>query len=507
MMNAPQHHAITLQELLTGFVSVAPSVNVVIHGLCLDSRSLRAGDLFFALSGSQTDGRQFINEVVQQGAVAVLYDETAGRIDFAGTDIPLIAVSKLSEKLGAIAARYNGDPSRTLKVIGITGTNGKTSVSHFVAQALANDKDLGPCGLIGTVGYGFPDELLKATHTTPDPVSLQSLMLDMSDQGASSIAMEVSSHGLVQGRVSGTHFNTAVFTNLSRDHLDYHRDMAQYAAAKALLFNQTGLKTAVINIDDDYGRRLASALRIGVQCIGFSLSSGPFDESLSNQMIRGQILEHSRDGLRLSVFIDSTEYSLDVPIIGRFNASNLLAAIGCLLSLGMDAQTAVKQVSMVVGVAGRMQCFGRQDQPLVVVDFAHTPDALRQALKTLRELKPKRLVCVFGCGGDRDVGKRAQMGRVAAERSDHVILSNDNPRSESPDAILRDIRQGIPASFSVEEIPDRAEAIAAAITAAGKDDIVLVAGKGHEEFQLIDNQRIPFSDCERVSFLLKEDEQ
>jgi UDP-N-acetylmuramoyl-L-alanyl-D-glutamate--2,6-diaminopimelate ligase len=372
-------------------------------------------------------------------------------------------------------------------MVGVTGTNGKTSVAHWVAQALSR---LGrKAAVIGTVGNGFPPvgdapgALTPALNTTPDAIELQQRLAHYRQQGATACAMEVSSHGLAQGRVNGTRFNIAVLTNLTRDHLDYHGDMESYAAAKARLFNWPGLEWAVLNVDDAFGLQLESETRPS-RVAGYGFQRGA---------VVGDSLRLSQTGLHLHVRTDWGNADLDAPLLGRFNAANLLAVLTTLLVSGVKLDDACQALAHITPPPGRMQTFGGNAHPLVVVDYAHTPDALEKVLATLREIvSGGRLICVFGCGGNRDRGKRPLMGQAASRGADEVWVTSDNPRNEEPRRIIDDILAGTSGKPHVE--PDRARAIFEAIGGAHQGDVVLIAGKGHEEYQEIAGERQVFSD-------------
>jgi len=392
----------------------------------------------------------------------------------------------LQAKLGLIAAHVYGDPSRNMWVAGVTGTNGKTSCTHWIAQSLGI---LGrPTGVIGTLGIGFPGELRQATHTTADPVSIQEDLAELFERKATGVAMEVSSHGLDQGRVNGVSFSDALFTNLSRDHLDYHGTMERYGAAKAKLFDWPGLKHAVINLDDRFGLELAASVnRNRVNVLGYGFGKGD---------ISGHRLDLSKRGLTLEIETPWGPGVIRSQLLGGFNASNLLGVVGMLLAAGVKLDEATSSLEQVQAPAGRLQMVRVAGRPLVVVDYAHSPDALEKVLEVLRSLLEPgaRLVCVFGCGGDRDKGKRPLMGEVATRLSHLAIVTSDNPRSEDPLGIIEEIIGGAHPNYVVEE--DRATAIVRAVREAGPEDLVLIAGKGHESYQEIAGSRLPFSDAE-----------
>jgi len=472
---------------LSDLINIPPVYDRPVHELTLDSRAVQVGDVFFACQGLQVHGRQFINTALSNGAAAILLEQKAATLIFKD-DVPCIGVPHLSQKLGELAAKFYDYPSRDLNLIGVTGTNGKTSITHFLAQCLPQ-----PCGLLGTLGYGLYDQLQQASHTTPDALRLQALMADLYTKGARYVAMEVSSHALEQQRVSGLEFDVAVLSNLSRDHLDYHGSLENYAAAKAKLFYWKGLKTAVLNWDDSFGQTLLHEQH-SAKCLTYSLHDSQADIYVQNQTTLPQ-------GYQLKLQTPQGTGHLKTPLLGAFNISNLLAALGVLLSVHIPLDIALRSLSQVRAVPGRMEVFHQIERPVVVVDYAHTPDALEQALKALRPHCQNKLFCVFGCGGDRDQGKRPLMGSIAEQFADHVILTNDNPRSEDPQQILHDIQQGL-TQAQAQIIPDRQAAIESSIHQAGIHDMVLVAGKGHEEYQQIGEQRVSFSDRECVAHFL-----
>ncbi|STR45810.1 UDP-N-acetylmuramoyl-L-alanyl-D-glutamate--2,6-diaminopimelate ligase [Iodobacter fluviatilis] len=467
-----------------------PAIDAIAAGarLVVDSRGVQAGDVFLAFQGEYADGRSYIADAIAAGAAAVLWEAE----DFVWNpawQTPNLAIPQLRAQAGIVAAHLLDNPSQSLFVTGITGTNGKTSIANWLAQAfnLLGHKT----GVLGTLGNGFIDRLESSTHTTLDPVTLQGWLARLQTEGASHIAMEVSSHGLDQGRVHGTHFDVAVFTNLTRDHLDYHGDMGSYGAAKAQLFNWEGLKTAVINTDDAFGRELASQCK-APRVLTYGLENGG---------IRATKITLTLAGLELEVATPYGLCNINSPMLGRFNASNLLACLSVLLAADVPLTQAADVLSRIQPAAGRMQKLGGDERPLIVVDYAHTPDALEKALTTLRESMPEksRLYCIFGCGGDRDKGKRPLMGEIACRLADAVIITSDNPRSETPQAIIQDIVRGVSgvpgsghANYSIDS--DRSSAISDAIDVATAKDVVLIAGKGHETYQEIAGIRHPFDD-------------
>ncbi|TRX76280.1 UDP-N-acetylmuramoyl-L-alanyl-D-glutamate--2,6-diaminopimelate ligase [Pseudomonas mangiferae] len=464
---------------------------VLIRELTLDSRTVRPGDLFLAVPGLRQDGRAHIADALTRGAAAIAY-EAEGAPDISATAAALIPYKGLTQQLSAIAGRFYGEPSRGLRLVGVTGTNGKTSVSQLLAQAL--DRLGERCGIVGTLGSGFHDALQGGQHTTPDPLAVQATLATLKKAGARAVAMEVSSHGLDQGRVAALDFHVAVFTNLSRDHLDYHGTMDAYGAAKARLFDWPGLRCRVVNLDDAFGTELAS--RPGEsRLIGYSLKD-------AGAYLHARDAEFDDHGVRARLVTPQGEGLLRSPLLGRFNLSNLLAVVGALLGLGYPLDEILREVPHLQGPLGRMQRLGGGDKPLVVVDYAHTPDALEQVLTALRPHARGRLLCLFGCGGDRDRGKRPLMATAAERLADGVLVTDDNPRSEDPLRIFDDIRPGFAAAEAVAFVPGRGEAIARLIAQAGVDDIVVLAGKGHEDYQEIHGVRQPFSDLEQAAAAL-----
>jgi UDP-N-acetylmuramoyl-L-alanyl-D-glutamate--2,6-diaminopimelate ligase len=481
--------AMDLRELLEGMARVPGVANREVRGLQTDSRRVQPGDLFLALPGMLADGRDYIGDAVASGAGAIAY-ETDDGYRLPGAPVPAFGISGLRHKIGVIADRFYDAPSRRLVVVGVTGTNGKTTCTQLLAQAL--DQPPRRCAVIGTLGGGFPGALNASIHTTPDAVTVQRLLADFLDRDAAHVAMEVSSHALEQGRVNGVRFHVAVFTNLTRDHLDYHGDMTAYGLAKAKLFAHEGLKYAVINHDDDFGRRLLADVGAPVTCLSYGIEGGD---------VRAREVRPSPEGLWLRVQTPHGETELRSPLIGHFNVYNLLAVLATLLALGVELNDAAARLARAQAPAGRAERFGgARGLPLVVVDYAHTPDALEKILTALREHARGKLWCVFGCGGDRDRGKRPVMGGIAERLADVVLLTDDNPRHESGDAIIADIAGGMRAAPRI--IRDRRNAIATAIQGAAGGDIVLIAGKGHEDYQQVGDERRPYSDRDTVRELM-----
>ena len=455
-------------------------LGIAVAELVSDSRRAMPGTVFAAYPGEARDGRDFIAQAVAQRVDGVLWEADHYQWDPA-LAIPNAGVPGLKNRIGEIAAHVYGEPSRALHMVGVTGTNGKTSVAHWVAQAFSQ---LGrKTAVIGTAGNGFPGALTPALNTTPDAIELQQRLAHFRQQGATACAMEVSSHGLAQGRLNGTQFSIAVLTNLSRDHLDYHGDMDSYAAAKARLFSWPGLEWVVLNVDDAFGQQLEAETRLA-SVAGYGFRRGA---------VVGEKLRLSQAGLHLAVRTDWGHAEVDAPLLGRFNAANLLAVLTTLLVSGVKLDDACRVLARVTPPPGRMQTLGGNAHPLVVVDYAHTPDALEKVLATVREIvSGGRLICVFGCGGNRDRGKRPLMGQAAVAGADEVWITSDNPRNEDPRRIIDDILAGTGDTPHVE--PDRARAIFEAIGGAHHGDVVVIAGKGHEDYQEIAGERQPFSD-------------
>ncbi|MEQ1775459.1 MAG: UDP-N-acetylmuramoyl-L-alanyl-D-glutamate--2,6-diaminopimelate ligase [Burkholderiales bacterium] len=474
-----------------------------IRRLVSDSRAVRAGDTFVAYPGALRtghDGRDFIGQAIQSGASSVLWDATGfpWKSSWRLGHAKRLAVPQLRHKVGIIASYIYGRPSSRLWTMGITGTNGKTSCSQWIAQALCMlDRR---CAVMGTLGNGFPGVLETGVNTTPDAAWLHGKLRDWNREGAKAVAMEVSSHGLEQGRVAGVEFDVALFTNLTRDHLDYHGTMANYRRAKARLFEWETLKWSVFNFDDRFGAELARRSRRGcVLGYGFNRSGA----ASRMPCVRGYNLRLGLNGVSFDVATPWGAAHVRSRVLGRFNASNLLGALAVLLASNTDLNEAVRVLAATEPVAGRAERFGGGAAPLVVVDYAHTPDALEKILRTLREIggpekraRRSSITCVFGCGGDRDRGKRAMMGRIATRCADRVIVTSDNPRSESPMAIIADILQG--ATRECVVIEDRKQAVHEAIVTSARGDIVVIAGKGHEPYQEIRGVRYPYSDAQAV---------
>ncbi len=476
---------------------------VQISDLTLHSGEVQPGSLFVALAGGRRHGLEFLDEALARGAAAVAWEPAEGvnaptlPPGVAGLRAPL-----LRARLGAVADRFFGQPSATLSLAAVTGTNGKTTVAWLVASALEADGK--PCGYVGTLGHGRTSALASTRLTTPDVITLHRWLDAARAAGCRYGALEASSHALDQSRLDGVRLRVAGFTNLSHEHLDYHGSLEAYAAAKARLFAWPGLDCAVINADDAQGARLLAGLPEGVGSIAVTLNG--LGGGAGRRLV-ARSAPAANGGLALAWSLDGEHGVLESPLVGRFNAGNLALSLGILVALGLPADRAAARLARVLPPPGRMQVFGGAGhQPLVVVDFAHTPDALERALEALREQRPRaRILCVFGCGGERDPAKRPLMGEVAARLADEVMLTDDNPRGEDGGEIIEAIRQGMGprAGRGVHVIRDRREAIAAALTEASADDVVLVAGKGHEQTQQVGTACLPFSDAAVVRELLE----
>jgi UDP-N-acetylmuramoyl-L-alanyl-D-glutamate--2,6-diaminopimelate ligase len=488
-------HRARLAELAAGLVD--PPGTLEISDVTLDSRAVTPGALFLACHGRGRHGAEFTGEAVARGARAVLYEPSPGAREIVeagigSREVFVAAVPQLAHRAGLIADRFFGRPSQALTVAGITGTNGKTTCAWLLAQALSHCNR--PAAYIGTIGFGFPGALAATEHTTADAVSVHRRLAAMRALGAEAVSMEVSSHALDQDRVAGVRFHTAAFTNLTRDHLDYHGTMAAYAEAKARLFAWPALAARVINVDDELGARLAaepSAAQLVVTARRSATSAAP----PGARAVRAMRVEAAVSGLLIDVATSWGATKLDVPLIGDFNADNALTVLAVLLAWDIPLARATAALESCRAAPGRMEAFGgRGGAPLAIVDYAHTPDALAKALRAARRHCHGRLRVVFGCGGDRDPGKRPMMGEIAAELADESVVTDDNPRSEPPEKIVREILAGIPRGAAARVEHDRALAIRATLAQSGPEDVVLIAGKGHEEYQIYGSERRPFSD-------------
>ncbi|MDC9719658.1 MAG: UDP-N-acetylmuramoyl-L-alanyl-D-glutamate--2,6-diaminopimelate ligase [Gammaproteobacteria bacterium] len=477
--------------------------DVCVYGVSSDSRQVEQGNLFITCLGEPKRQRSYIEQAQANGAAAVAIDaQQALKLDPSNLTVPIVGIANLAVIQGSVAAKMNNEPSQRMSLVGITGTNGKTSCSQFIAQCFTQ---LGQtCGVMGTLGYGLLDQLEQGLNTTPDEVTMQSQLGAMADAGAKACAVEVSSHGLDQGRLNGCRFKTAVFTNLTRDHLDYHGSMRAYGEVKAKLFVWPNLSHAVINFDDDFGRGLLNEVAPSVQTYTYSAQISEVDYV---DVGVSSITQH-KHGIEALVHTPMGTAALNVGLIGRFNLSNILASLAVLLLHGVKLIPAMESINNLTTVSGRMQLIGKAGQlenaPQAIVDYAHTPDALEQALIAAKEhITQGELWVVFGCGGDRDAGKRPQMASIAERFADHVVVTDDNPRTESSEQILQHIARGFSRLESVIIESDRSAAIKLVMGRAKACDIVLIAGKGHETYQDIQGHKHHFSDQEQVHRFLQ----
>ncbi len=483
-----------LKYLLNGLASVPDHADMPVADLALDSREVAFGDVFVALNGARQHGLVHVEQAINNGACAVLFDPAGNGQQLVETlqsnisVVPMIAVENLGLKLGELAARFYGDPSRFMTVIGITGTNGKTSCSQFLSQMLDD------CGIIGTLGWGEWGKLSKTLNTTPDALAIQKMLAELLRNKKHTVAMEVSSHGLEQGRVNGVAFKGAVFTNISHDHLDYHGTMDAYVQAKLRLLKYPGLVFAVVNLDDMYSEQIIAAIPESVKRWYFSAKG----KTLSlGECVNAENILHKMDGIEFDVCWRDDHQRVEIPLYGDFNVENILAVLTVMLAMGGALHESAKRLIDIKPVAGRMECFGAKNDPLIFVDYAHTPDALDRVLSSLRKHCEHSLWVVFGCGGNRDTGKRPQMGRIAEFWADHVVITDDNPRYENGLDIVNDIVAGC-SSTKVEIIQNRAQAIQKVVVSAAKNDCIVIAGKGHEQYQESNGLRVPFSDSQLV---------
>ncbi|NLP36678.1 MAG: UDP-N-acetylmuramoyl-L-alanyl-D-glutamate--2,6-diaminopimelate ligase [Firmicutes bacterium] len=472
-----------LAELVAGYKyqTKENDLSVNISGISHDSRFVRPGDLFVCLEGMRVDGHLFAGQAVEKGAVAVIAGKPLVM------PVPVLQVQDTRNALSYLADRFFGQPSKDLHIVGVTGTNGKTTTTHFLQSIYeAAGKT---CAVIGTVGIGIDKNYLPGTLTTPEAFDLHRTFHELRKKNVKNIAMEVSSHSLAWQRVEHVRYATAVFTNLSHDHLDFHGTMEEYFLAKAHLFNllqEKDYSQAVINVDDPYGRRLQSLVKVKTLTYGMQEEAD----------VRGLIAAASVDSTLMVVRYGKQEFELNVRLPGEFNAYNALAAAATALAEGIPADVVACGIDNLDTVPGRLEAVNFQQEYSIFIDFAHTPDGLEKVLHTLSRVPHRRLITVFGCPGDRDREKRPVMGRIAEVYSDIVILTSDNPASESPEAIIAEIRAGMESEPII--LPDRFEAVRYALSLAQKGDIVLLAGKGHESYQIVGDKRIPYSDRQAV---------
>lgn len=481
-----------LSQLLKGIQAVSPHADRDISHLTLDSREIRSGSLFIAVSGSQTDGKKFIASAIERGAVAILSDEAVPNMS-----VPILVMPHLKQQIGEIAANFYDHPAKKLQMIGVTGTNGKTSIAHFIAQALSELNI--PCGLMGSLGRGFFGQLVESDINTPDAINLQATLAQFVNTRARCAVMEVSSHGIDQHRVDAIPFEMGIFTNLTQDHLDYHGTMEKYAAVKRHFLTSPQVKQVILNVDDEYGNEWARDLQHSKPTYCYSLK--PLSENPFNVFVRD--VQTSLSGIKARIHSPWGEGELKVPLLGHFNLSNVLAVFTALNLLKIPFHDVLNRLAKLKSVPGRMQLLRHAQFPLVVVDHSHSPDSLAKALQVLREYTKQKLICVFGCGGDRDRGKRPKMAAIVEQYADVVIVTSDNPRSEDPHAIIEEILMGfVDKKHALIEV-DRSNAILKSIQLATTDDCILIAGKGAERYQLFANKKIPFNDAEKVISLFE----
>ncbi len=495
--------SVSVHALLVGFMAQPVEMDLAVSSISLDSRTVDKKGLFLSLASDPTVRIQHIKMALSRGVGMIVFEmdtplTEAETVLLATTQIPAIAIANLQQKSSEIAARFYGHPSLALTIIGVTGTNGKTSVSQFIAQVLTASGI--ECGVIGTLGAGRLTDLHATGMTTPDPVTLQKELLALVQDGVSHVVIEASSHALAQGRLNSVAVDCAVLTNLSRDHLDYHHDMADYAAAKQRLFELDSVKQVVLNVADNFGRQLDMMLRKKA-VLNISTYSSKGAANISVEQCHA-----SRQGLQFKLVTPWGSRDIKSGLLGQFNIDNLLATFASVIQLGLPFDTAIQGLSACNPAAGRMQRYGgEQGQLLVIVDYAHTPDALSQALSSLRTHLPGegKLWCVFGCGGERDQGKRPQMGKIAQTQADYVVVTDDNPRNDNSAQIIQEILAGMTDITHVTTETDREIAIQQAVFAAGQEDIVLVAGKGHEDYQEVAGKRLDFDDAIVVNAALQ----
>lgn len=470
-------------------------IKTPIKSITTDSRQVQVGSLFLAYSGDVSDGRDYIPDAIKNGASAIIWDTENFEWN-AEWDIENVGIKHLRQQSGIIASQFYKAPSEKMWMIGVTGTNGKTSITQWLSQCFNNLNH--KTAVIGTLGNGLPNQLSETSNTTPDAVLLQSILADYAQQGVQNVAMEVSSHGLHQGRVQAINFDVAVLSNLTRDHLDYHITFEAYAAAKRSLFEYSDLKCAVLNADDAFGQVLTHDLNAADKTVlTYGIEQGD---------VRAENLRFGTTNFSFDAVTPYGNAAVQVNLVGKFNVYNVLAVLATLLVSQVSLADAIAVIAQIESAKGRMQMLGGGSLPLVVVDYAHTPDALEKVLETLKQQASSKLICIFGCGGNRDKGKRPEMGKVATRLADAVVVTSDNPRDEAPDGIIEDILKDMHgnvmhSNYMVE--PDRAKAISVGILSAKPNDIVLIAGKGHEEYQEVKGKKHYFSDIEQAKEVLK----
>ena len=486
--------------------SSSATESVVVEEVVLSSKNTGKEKVFLALPGILSDGRNYIQDAVENGAVAIIAEaielSDTHRLALVNSNIPWVLIENVSEKLAQIAEIFYGNATSDMELVGITGTNGKTSICQMAAEII--QRITGQCGHMGTLGNGLSGSLNETINTTSDPLTIRKILNEIAEAKAQHTIMEVSSHALEQNRVDQLNFKVAVFTNLSRDHLDYHKTMESYGAAKKKLFVDENVEYAVINADDEFGRELLDDKQITAQKIAYSIDLKNL-KNLDSSVLKLSItdVENLQTLQRCQVSTPWGTATIDIPLIGEFNLSNTLAVVGLLGSLGFEWNKITTEIENLQPVPGRMEVFGGGQIPLIIVDYAHTPDALEKALIALREHCKNELICVFGCGGDRDMGKRPLMAAVAEKYSDRIMITDDNPRNENGNQIITGIISGLKQPSAALIKRDRVEAIEAAIAMAKTGDTVLIAGKGHENFQYVGGCKLPHSDRNLVTSILQ----
>lgn len=503
-----------LSQLLDGFVEsdarVREAQSLAVQGVCLDSRLVQSGDIYLAMGGASAHGLEFVEAALKNGAVSIVTDES-GLQSFAsliqrlqGNGVSISYVPQLKRHAGAIAARFYQHPSEHMKVVAVTGTDGKTSVCRFIASALNATEQ--PCGYIGTLGWGL-STLVETQLTTPDSVSLQRMLAELRHAGADVVALEASSHGLEEGRLDAVHIDVAVLTNFGRDHLDYHKNLEAYKQAKARLFSWPDLRFVVLNGQDELGQELIRSTNVASVVFFPNLSDAAASNTLARSkagvLVSAEAIELRSNGLQFSLVDNDQRFELQSHLMGAFNVENLLACHGALRALGHAANDSSNALANVEQVPGRIEQFSAPQKPTAIVDYAHTPQALAAVIGAVRHHCTGTLWVVFGCGGDRDPGKRGPMG-VAAEQADRVIVTDDNPRTERSEDILNQIVAGMQKPERAKVIADRGEAIQYALTHAANNDLVLIAGKGHEDYQIVGTKKLAFSDRDAVQQFMQE---
>lgn len=495
-----QAHVKHLADLLDQPLDAAVA-NLAITGLRLDSRKIQSGDAFVALQGELQHGLEYVPAAIERGAVAVIYDVADSdmyteQLAEASAGIACIGVANLSQKLGELANRFYDAPSSQMFTVGVTGTDGKTSSTHFIRQLLTDTEQA--CGVVGTLGYGS-QQLTSAEGTTPDVFSLHAMLADMLATGVHQVAMEVSSHGIAQDRIQGVSFDVAALTNIGRDHLDYHQTLEAYRAVKQSFLTNAAHSVMVLNLDDETGLALAQRYATSRRVYGYSLTGRRLADV---ECITASAIQQTETGLVFTLEQGGKNAAVYLPLFGLFNIANVLLGVCVLLARGMGFDECVKRLENIHNVPGRMERLDDTADRAVVIDYAHTPQALEHSLQSLRQHFAGKILCVFGCGGDRDRGKRPLMAASAERNSDFVIVTSDNPRHENLELILRDVEAGFTHDLNHITVEDRKQAIHQALELAKPGDVVLVAGKGHETYQLVGDRKIPFDDAEVVKAFL-----